>query len=123
MRAVEGMDPDRLILISSISENVRLRRHVEAGGRAVMVATEQGERVIVLAHGSRTLLSLPVKAVPALSVRFTRQRVEAQLFAVALAHGLGLAPHEIVLALRSGRPAPRSRRPSAVAPASASASA
>ncbi|MDJ0847207.1 MAG: ATP-grasp domain-containing protein [Myxococcota bacterium] len=123
MRAVEGVDPDRLILISSISDNVRLLRHVESGGRAVMVATEQGERVIVLAHGSRTLLSLPIKAVPALSVRATRQRVEAQLFAVALAHGLGLAPHEIVFALRNGRPAPRSRRASAVAPVSASASA
>ena len=123
MRAVEGVDPDRLILISSSSENARLRRHVEAGGRAVMVAIEQGERVLVLAHGSRSLLSLPVKAVPALSVRFTRRRVEAQLFAVALAHGLGLAPHEIVFALRNGRPAPRSRRRSAVAPVSAPASA
>lgn len=121
LEAVEGVDPDRLILVSRNAANRAFRRHLEAGGLAVMTARDRGARVIVLIQGDRTLASLPIKAVPALSVRDSRARLDAHLFAVALAHGMGLSGKEIVSVLRNGRPAEKSASQTAVAEAATSA--
>jgi len=95
--------------------NQALRKHVEAGGRAVITVREQGERVLLMVRGEHRMLSVPAKAIPSLSVPHGRRYRESQLFAVALAYGMGLQLHEIQLALRHGRARPRASRATAVA--------
>ena len=66
-------------------------------------ALDLGERVIVLLEGKKTILSLPVEAIPALTERRSRKLLKAYLFAVALAHGLGLSGAAIMAALQRSR--------------------
>jgi len=73
------------------------------------------ERVLLMVRGEQRMMALPAKAIPSLSVPHGRRFRESHLFAVALAHGMGLPTHEIQLALRHGRARPRASRASAVA--------
>ena len=54
--------------------------------------------VITLLEGKKTVLSVPIEEIPALSDGLSA--LKAHLFAVALAHGMGLLDDDIAVVLR-----------------------
>jgi cyanophycin synthetase len=100
--AVRGIDPDRVVMVSRRAGNAALREHLEAGGKAATTAEDGGRRVIVLLDGDETVFSVPVDDVPALADG--APALKAHLFAVALAHGMGLSADEIMATLRDAQP-------------------
>lgn len=105
LEAVRDLDPDRLILVASSRDNVALRRHVAAGGQAVLAGQERGDAAIVVIEHQRTVISLPIKAAEPIDEKRARRQLEAQLFASALAHGMGFLDESKLSARQSGPPA------------------
>jgi len=115
LSAVRDLDPERLVMVSVNADKAAfrhwkaaLRQWLAAGGAAATITQDQGEQFIVLTDGEGTVLSVPVAAVPELAERPSRGRIQAHLFAVALAHAMGRTGEEITSALRSDQPGLRS---------------
>jgi cyanophycin synthetase len=111
LAAVRDIDIGRVVLVSRNAGNAAVRRHLEAGGPAVVTARDRGEQVIALLDGKATVASIPINGVQTLSGRQFGDRINEHLFAVALAHGMGLSGEEITSALMDGtalrKPSPR----------------
>ena len=100
LELVRDVEPTRLVLVSRNAGRSAVRRHLEAGGQTVVAARDHGERVIALDEGDRTILSVPVADIADLGAKPSRRRLKAHLFAIALAHGMGLSADQITSALR-----------------------
>jgi cyanophycin synthetase len=103
--AMEGVDPCRLILVSPNASTKAARHRVEAhlasGGSAVVSGWGSGAHLIELLEGNQTLACLPADWIAGFSGTLSPERLEAHLFAVALARGMGLSEQTITSALRS----------------------
>jgi hypothetical protein len=97
---VRDVDPDRFILVSRNAGQSIVRRHLQAGGQAVMTARDHGEHVMVLCQGDQTILSIPCATITDFAENPSRMLIDAHLFAIALAHGMGLSTDQITSALR-----------------------
>lgn len=91
MAVVQRIPPGvRRILVARDSESPALRAHLQAGGDAVLVQTQQGQDWMVLAQGVRQTPLMPLNDIPAtLGGRLRFNQVNA-LFATALAWAQGL---------------------------------
>lgn len=101
--AVRDIDPKRLVIVSLNAGKDALRQQLAGGGAVAATARDKGKRVILLMDGERTVLTVPVAAIPALAEKRSRRRIKTFLFAVAMAHAMGRKGEEIVSALRSSQ--------------------
>ena len=92
---------ERLVLVSAKGRNALLRRHLDAGGAAVVA--RNGPKAITISltgfssddpRRSASVARLPMHSPP--------DEVEIQLFATALAHGMGVPPSAMRPALAEG---------------------
>ena len=96
---VDGVEANRVILVSTSAGDERIRNHLSAGGMAAVAARDRGKRVIVLIEGDRTIASVPEAAIPELSGKPSRQQLESHLLALGLANVMGLKGRTIESAL------------------------
>jgi cyanophycin synthetase len=101
---VRDVDPKRLILISRNAGRGTIRRHLDAGGTAVVTRGADGRREITVLSGNSSLFSIPIEDVGDLGRQPSGTRLKRHLFAVALAHGMGLSAAQILSALRIDQP-------------------
>ncbi len=104
LEAARDIDPGRLVLVSRNAGNAAVRSHLGAGGQAVVTARDNGKREIVVLEGETTVASYPINADLTPAGRRSLRRLDAQLFAVALARGMGISDEEIVSAIRDRCP-------------------
>jgi hypothetical protein len=98
LESIRNVRPNRIILVSPDAGHPAVHRHMELGGK-VMVVTHRGDqRIAELRQSKKDILSIPINEIPALADG--QSRLKAHLFAVALAHGMGLNADEITSALR-----------------------
>ena len=95
---VRNLDSSRVVLVSLDAGDAAVGSHVEAGGLGAVLSGDDAARTIVLRDRRETLLSVPLEHSP-LPTR-PHLRLQAQMFAVVLAHGLGLSAAEILAAMR-----------------------
>jgi cyanophycin synthetase len=105
LRALNGLDPNRVILTGASAKDLVIARHVAAGGAAVLQVRERDQHWIVLYRGGKVLVSIRVET-PA-GGRISTRRMEARMFAVALAFGIGLSASDLEAAASSARPVSR----------------
>jgi hypothetical protein len=79
-----------------------MEAHLALGGSAVVSRWGSGEHLIELLEGNQTLACLPADWIAGVSGSLSPQRLEAHLFAVALARGMGLSEQAITSVLRNG---------------------
>lgn len=101
LAVVRDLDPNRLVLVATSKDNVALRRHTDAGGRAVIVVED---REIVFMKGRETVAALPVAPAQKNAGRPARRQLEAQIFAAALAHAMDLSGDSLLTAMGSSPP-------------------
>lgn len=102
---MEGVDPCRVVLVSPNASTKaargRLEAHLASGGQAVVSGWGSGEHLVELLEGNQTVACLPTDWIAGIPGRLSHQRLEAHLFAVALARGMGLSGETITSALRN----------------------
>ena len=100
VQALRGLDRRRLILVSTRRHGHALEQHLAEGGTAITTMWQDDQDRIVVLRDSETILSLPTDAPDhTRSGREAGRSSEAKLYALALAHGLGLSEAEIVQAM------------------------
>jgi cyanophycin synthetase len=92
---------DHTILFSLKAEQPALADHVAAGGTVVTVDRRQNREVISVADRSGCAAIIGVDEIPATMGGVIRPNVENAMAAVALAHGLSMAPETIARGLQS----------------------
>jgi cyanophycin synthetase len=105
LQVLNGLDPKRLILTGSDPKDLVIARHVAAGGAVVLHVREGDQHWIVLYCGGKVVVSIRVET-PA-GERISARRMEARMFTVALAFGIGLSASELEAAVSSARPVSR----------------
>jgi cyanophycin synthetase len=108
LRALNGLDPKRLILTGSDPKDLVIARHAAAGGAVVMHVRERDQHWIVLHRDGKVVVSIRVET-PA-GERISARRMEARMFTVALAFGIGLSASDLQAAVSSARPVSRSSK-------------
>ena len=98
--ATRGVDRARVVLCTR-RENEAARLHAAAGGPVVVRRSRCGNAVIELRSAGIVLASVPVPSARVTGDTGRRRRLRALMFAVALAFGLGLSPHEMAAAAES----------------------
>jgi hypothetical protein len=95
LHALAAIEPARLILVASGTQDPVVARHTAASGAVVLRTRERGQEWIVVYRDGKVVAS----------ARAAGRRVEVRMFALALAYGLGvtLAP---ALPLATVRPWP-----------------
>ena len=105
LQALNGLDPKRLILTGSDPKDLVIARHAAAGGAVVLHVRERDQHWIILYRDGKVLVSIRVET-PA-GERIGARRMEARMFAVALAFGIGLSASELEAAVSAARPVSR----------------
>jgi cyanophycin synthetase len=105
LQALSGLDPKRLILIGSDLKDLVIARHVAAGGAVVLHMRERDKQWIVLYRDGKVVVYIRIET-PA-GARISARRMEARMFTVALAFGLGLSASDLEVAASSARPVSR----------------
>jgi len=105
LQALNGLDPKRLVLTGSDPKDPVISRHVAAGGAVVLHVRERDQHWIVVYRDGKVVVSLRVEA-PA-GERISARRMQARMFTVALAFGLGLSASDLEAAVSSARPVSR----------------
>lgn len=89
----------QVCLVSSGALSPLLRQHLDQGGLAITLEADDEDPTIAL-HSRETVEAvLPVTAIPATLGGAARHNVQNAMFAVGLAHGLGLSNEGIAAAL------------------------
>jgi hypothetical protein len=99
-----------LILTASDPKDLVIARHAAAGGAIVLHVRERDQHWIVLYRDGKVVVSIRVET-PA-GERISARRMEARMFAVALAFGIGLSASDLEAAVSSARPVSRPSKPS-----------
>ena len=105
--ALSALDAKRLILIASNGDDPTLATHAATGG--AVVTTIPGKRQkrdrIVLQREHESLVSVPVAraALESNARHVAKRRIQARMFAVALAFAMGISAKEIRAGLRPKR--------------------
>lgn len=81
LEALSRIEPGRLILVGPSPRHPAIARHAAASGAVVLRTRERGRDWIVLYRGGRVLAAAGADG----------RRIESQMFAVALAYGLGIS--------------------------------
>jgi cyanophycin synthetase len=110
LQALNGLDPKRLILTGSDPKDLAISRHAAAGGAVVLHLRKRGQHWIVLHCDGKAVVSIRVET-PA-GERISARRMEARMFTVALAFGIGLSASDLEAAASSARPVSRPSKPS-----------
>lgn len=98
--AVRVVDASRVILVTPRRQGAVVERHVEEGGPAIMTLWHEDQEQIVLIEGGGPVLTLPIGEISrARPGRLKRRPIDATMFAIALAHGLGLQAGELKQAI------------------------
>lgn len=111
LEALGEIEPARLILVSPRLRGSVIERHLSAGGPAVVKLWNAERERIVLYDDDKVITAIAVD--PTVTRRGSRaqaRKIEARMFAVALAYGAGLTGPEIEAALRNA-PSPVQRPP------------
>lgn len=105
--ALSSLDAKRLILVASNANDPAVATHAAAGGAVVTNTPGKHNKRdrIVLQREHEVVLSVPVSRVGAEpnERHVAKRRIQARMFAVALAFGLGLSGTEIKAGLRAQR--------------------
>ncbi|MEL6961228.1 MAG: hypothetical protein AAFO01_00640 [Pseudomonadota bacterium] len=116
--AVRMVEASRVILVTPRRQGNTLERHLAEGGPAIVTRWREDQEQIVLIEAGEPILTLPTGETGRPSPRRPQKRsIEARMFALALAHGLGLQVSELEQAIgqapdlvptvkREGRPDP-----------------
>ncbi len=91
---IHPLDPQRVILLSRRLDP-GIRKHLAAGGVAVVRARQAGDEYVELHRAGETLVRQPVLSIKPLQGAVSMPRIQARMFAVALAFGLGLSREEL----------------------------
>jgi hypothetical protein len=103
LAATRPPDLGRIILCAS-HENDAMRRHVAAGGLAIVRAARNGGERIELRRADAVLVSVPISAVRRSAAAGRHKRgIRTRMFAMAVAFGLGLTAEEIAAAVERRR--------------------
>ena len=113
LQALGDIEPSRLILVSPRLRGSVIERHLSAGGPAVIKLWNAERERIVLYDDDKVVTAIAVD--PTITRRGSRaqeRKIEARMFAVALAYGAGLTGPEIDAALANApKPVPRPKAP------------
>ena len=101
LRTLGALDPERVILTGSDPNDAAIASHAAAGGAVVLYRRQRDQRRIVLYRQGEEVVSIRIEA-PA-GERVSARRIEARLFAIAMAYGLGLTASELEAALPAAR--------------------
>lgn len=105
--ALNALDATRVILVASDPEHPAIAAHAAAGGAVVTKISGKHRKRdrMVLQRNDEVLVSVPVaRADPKSSARHVaKRRMQARMFAVALAFGMGLTAVDIKAGLRVRR--------------------
>ncbi len=93
--------PEQLCLISTGDLTPDLRGHLEKGGLVISLEEEADASSIVLHSSAAREVVVPVKKIPATLAGAARHNIQNAMFAVGLAHGLGISAGRIAEALCS----------------------
>jgi cyanophycin synthetase len=102
LEVMSTLDPKRLVLLSSSSQDPAIVGHVAAGGAVVFKVRKQDQDWIVLYRKDKFIASIPVATTRA-GGRTSARSVKARMFAVALAFGIGLSGSDIEAAASNSR--------------------
>lgn len=102
LEVMSTLDPKRLVLLSSSSQDPAIVGHVAAGGAVVFKVRKQDQDWIVLYRKDKFIASIPV-ATTRTGGRTSARSVKARMFAVALAFGIGLSGSDIEAAASNSR--------------------
>jgi cyanophycin synthetase len=102
LEVMSTLEPKRLVLLSSSFHDPIIVGHVAAGGAVVLKVRRKDRDWIVLYRKDKVIASISVATTHAEETTSAR-RVEARMFAVGLAFGLGLSGNEIETAPFEGR--------------------
>ncbi|GAB4356511.1 MAG: hypothetical protein Kow00114_07480 [Kiloniellaceae bacterium] len=94
-----GARARRLCLVALDESNPAVARHRAAGGAAAVLAERGGRPVLLLCQGDRESEIIAADAMPAAFGGLARHNLQNALFAVGLAHGLGIGAEIIGAAL------------------------
>jgi N-acetyl-beta-hexosaminidase len=107
LEALGALDAKRLILVAFNADDASIAAHTAAGGAVVtnMPGKHQKRDRIVLAREQEILVSVPIaRAASKSNARHVaRRRLQARMFAVALAFGMGVSGTDIKAGLRTKR--------------------
>jgi hypothetical protein len=98
LRSVLDVDSRRLVLVV-INAGRNVERHLKAGGTAIMVRGRATMRSIEIIEGDRSVVSIALGSTRALLPDMSRAKLRAWLFALAIAHELGMTAEQIRVAM------------------------
>jgi len=106
LEALSDCDPSRLILVSPRLRDAVIERHLSAGGAAVVKLWNAERDRIVLYDDDQVITAIAIDpTVTRSGTRAQARRIEARMFAVALAYSAGMTGTDIEMAIRNA-PAP-----------------
>ncbi len=106
LEALGDGDPSRLILVSPRLRDAVIERHLSAGGAAVVKLWNAERDRIVLYDNDQVITAIAIDpTVTRSGTRAQARRIEARMFAVALAYSAGMTGTDIEAAIRNA-PAP-----------------
>lgn len=94
INAIDRLDLRRVILLSRRMQDPSIRQHLAAGGAAVVRAEHEGDEYIELHRAGGTIVSVPTSSIKRRRGTISERRIQARMFAVALAFALGLSGQE-----------------------------